>query len=128
MRYWIITAAIVVLYYIVMSAAAPDSIGSVMFYIGNIACCVLARAITWNDEDPRGDKVVMRILACAPPIAGIALTLYGVAYKLGFIADKSDGLFVSTAEAQLASLSLACGLILILATGCFWFRRYLSHQ
>lgn len=78
MRYWILVALFNVLFTLVMHFAAPQTYGTIPYYIGLGICSLIALIITWNDPSALLDEIIFFAFKWGALVGGMAFSVWGI--------------------------------------------------
>ncbi|EAX8457000.1 hypothetical protein ACEO50_004151 [Salmonella enterica] len=123
MRYWILVALFNVLFTLVMHFAAPQTYGTIPYYIGLGICSLIALIITWNDPSALLDEIIFFAFKWGALVGGMAFSVWGIGYKLEFWGNsESDAVFSSAFDTIMPNLAILTGLM-ILFGAYIWYPR-----
>lgn len=81
-RYWILIFLLNGLFALVMHFVAPELVGSIAYYAGIVTCSLIATVITWRDPPNLLDKILIFVIQLGMIVVGLAISVWGVGYKL----------------------------------------------
>jgi hypothetical protein len=113
MRYWLLVIFMNVLFYSIVSLAAPEWKDTPGYFAGQISCTLIPLVITWRDPPGWIDEVLLSILKYGVLIAGIVFFAWGVGCKLEFWGQHNpDVVFIGALEQIMPNLALATGVLM----------------
>ncbi|WP_300002408.1 hypothetical protein [uncultured Cedecea sp.] len=125
MRYWILAVLLNGLFALVMYLAAPEMVGSNGYYAAQVGCTLIAFVITRRDKPGTLDNILIFLIQWGIMIAGIAFSVWGVGYKLGFWDNDDPNVpFSSVFHTLLPDLAILTGMCIL---GIVYIR-YLHQQ